>query len=119
MKVQIATVLLFCSASMTSFASTAAPFWAGGVGTSTCGDFVAAMRLSGPDMGSVEPTGRFFSEATVYLEWALGFLSRRNMDEGSMHHYSRGTVSTWLNNYCQTHATELFLSAVSRLAKEP
>lgn len=69
MKARVAAMLLFCSAGVMSVAHAESSFWSEGIGISTCGDFVAAMRQSIPDMMTVEPTGRFFSESTVYVEW--------------------------------------------------
>lgn len=93
-------------------------FFTTGYGSSTCGDFIAAMTLSPPNMMYQTQHGKFYSESTLYVEWARGYLTMHNAITSGSDKFSSGTVATWLENYCKSNATHIFVMGVHELSRQ-
>lgn len=89
-----------------------------GLGTSSCGDYIAASQ--GSKIGSyamMKHEGQEFSqEKKAYLEWARGYLTAMNSEYVSMQiEIGTNALEVSINNFCNANPTSFFLNAVSNV----
>jgi hypothetical protein len=80
-----------------------------GIGTSSCGKFIASIGNNPP--GKIEkihtPDGDFLSENAEYNQWLLGFVSGFNFahddDLGQQVKVDFAGMDLWIRNWCNKH----------------
>jgi hypothetical protein len=82
-----------------------------GIGTTSCGKFIASIGKNAP--GKIEKIstrdGDFFSENAEYNQWLIGFVSGFNFahddDLGQQVKSDLAAMDLWMRNWCNKHPT--------------
>jgi hypothetical protein len=89
-------------------------FVVGGVGTNSCGQFIASIGNRPPGMirSRRTPDGDLLeSENTEYLSWLLGFVSGVNatseeQQQVQVRQLDPAGLDLWMRNWCNKHPTQ-------------
>jgi hypothetical protein len=84
-----------------------------GIGTNSCGRFIATIGKHPPGMIETMPTGDgdFISENVEYQQWLLGFVSGFNAAHGAEQEQQVTRIDgagtdLWMRNWCNKHPTK-------------
>lgn len=90
-----------------------------GIGTQSCGKFIQTTKNDRPDIAYQKGAGFVLTEATMFMQWARGYVSAinhiksRDGDQSASTVIDHDAMLTWLENYCAREPEKTWYQAVN------
>lgn len=80
-------------------------FTVSGLGTNSCGSYIAAINTRFIDQGMTYQGESFYPKSGVYAQWLAGFVSASNWAKNpeSQDQTDLNGLTLWVKNYCEAH----------------